>query len=91
MLSGLLADKEALTKVLLRHVVIGANVFSCLHRKDWDKSFIEKSIFPITSEKIVSASDADVDKAKTPYFSLPEDTELADCFLQLPNLLLEPT
>ena len=27
-LSGLLADKEALTKVLLRHVVIGANVFS---------------------------------------------------------------
>jgi len=27
-LSGLLADKEALTKVLLRHVVSGANVFS---------------------------------------------------------------
>ena len=27
-LSGLLADKEALTKVLLTHVVSGANVFS---------------------------------------------------------------
>ena len=27
-LSGLLADKAALTKVLLRHVVVGSNIFS---------------------------------------------------------------
>ena len=61
-----------------------ADTFSRLHRKDEGTSLSGKSISPIASIKIANNNANDTDESEEGYFSLFDDPELVECFLNLP-------